>query len=153
MRRIMNSKYVLDSYAWVEYSIGSSMGEFVKEILELASCYTPSIVISELSYKFTRENKREEWMKFLRFIKLRTEIILLDVVLSDESGEQKFILRQKEKKMGLADAIIYQTANSLNAQLVSGNIHFEKISNVIYLKNPQILIKELNLLKKSQKKK
>ena len=57
----MNYKYVLDSYAWVEYIIGSPMGRFVQLFLDMAElCYTPSIVIAELSTKFEREDKQKE---------------------------------------------------------------------------------------------
>jgi len=70
--KITSFKYALDSYAWIEYAIGSTMGEFVKEVLELAICFTPSIVIAELSFKFTNEQNVEDWLKLLKFIKVKT---------------------------------------------------------------------------------
>jgi len=147
-KKITSFKYALDSYAWIEYAIGSTMGEFVKEVLELAICFTPSIVIAELSFKFTNEQNVEDWLKLLKFIKVKTQTVPLDESLSNKSGEQKFFLRKLEKKIGLSDAIIYQTSISIGARLISGDDHFKNIPNVIFLKNVQIIEKELQLLKK-----
>ena len=51
MKIIMNYKFALDSYAWIEYAIGSQMGEFINFIIKYTTCITPSIVIAELSDK------------------------------------------------------------------------------------------------------
>jgi len=132
----MNYRYVLDSYAWVEYIIGTRMGRFVQSFLEMAEqCYTPSIVIAELSTKFERENKQKEWEMFFKFIKNKSSIVPLDSNLANQSGKMKIELREKEKTIGLADAIIYQTAINLNASLITGDKHFEDFPEIIYLKD------------------
>lgn len=138
MRIIMSYRFVLDSYAWVEYAIGSKMGGFVDFILKKSSCITPSIVIAELSDKFHRESKLSEWLILFKFIKHNSRVISLDDNLAEKSGRCKLTLRNMqepgEKKIGLADAIIYQTAIDHNSKLVTGDEHFEKIKNVISLK-------------------
>ena len=141
----MNYRYVLDSYAWVEYIIGTPMGRFVQLFLEMAEqCYTPSIVIAELSTKFERENKRKEWEIFFKFIKNKSSIIPLDSELANQSGIMKIKLRAKEKTIGLADAIIYQTAINLNASLITGDKHFEHFPEIIYLKDSNRVKTALN---------
>ncbi|MHA1673355.1 MAG: type II toxin-antitoxin system VapC family toxin [Promethearchaeota archaeon] len=142
--KIMSYKIVFDSYAWVEYFIGSPMGKFVEEFLEKAEqCYTPSIVIAELSTKFEKENRQKEWETTCKFIRNKTVIIPLDLELANQSGKRKIILRKKAKTIGLADAIIYQTALSLEAILLTGDEHFENFHEVIYLKNAGMVEKEL----------
>ncbi len=139
MMRIMSYKFVIDSYAWVEYLLGSTAGKFVDFLLKNASCITPSIVIAELSDKFHREKNLKEWQILCKFIKHKTEIISLDAILADHSGKCKNFLRRQqlpnERKVGLADAIIYQTSISQDSRLVTGDEHFESSKSVVYLKN------------------
>jgi len=131
----MSYKFVLDSYAWVEYSLGSTMGKFVDFLLKNTSCITPSIVIAELSDKFHREKNLKEWQILFKFIKHKTEIISLDAMLAHQSGECKNFLRgqqqSSEKKVGLADAIIYQTSISQDSRLVTRDEHFEATKEVV----------------------
>ena len=134
----MSYRVVLESYAWVEYAIGSQMGDFVDFILKNTSCITPSIVIAELSDKFHREKKLSDWQILFKFIKHNSRIIPLDANLAEKSGGCKLTLREMqkpgEKKVGLADAIIYQTSLDQNCKLVTGDEHFEEINDVVYLK-------------------
>ncbi|MHA1718353.1 MAG: PIN domain-containing protein [Promethearchaeota archaeon] len=134
----MNYKFALDSYAWIEYAIGSQMGEFINFIIKYTTCITPSIVIAELSDKFHRENNLDDWRVLFKFIKHNSTIISLNGVLAEKSGGRKKFLRDqqesKEKKIGLADAIIYETALSQDCKLVTGDEHFANTKNVIYLK-------------------
>jgi len=135
----MSVKLALDSYAWVEYASGSQIGEFVDFLLNHAECITPSIVIAELSDKFHREERIGEWQVLYKYIKHKTTIITLDGDLADLSGGCKKWLRDsqkaREKKAGLADAIIYQTALLKGCKLVTGDEHFEAVADVVYLKS------------------
>jgi predicted nucleic acid-binding protein len=128
----MTSKYVLDSYAWVEYFGGTHKGKKVKELLESRTCFTPSIVIAELSNKYERENK--DWGICSSFIQLNSEIISLDFPIAEKSGKIKQIIRKKYKsKFGLADAIILATAREFNAKVVTGDQHFKHLKNTEFL--------------------
>jgi predicted nucleic acid-binding protein len=150
----MKYKFVIDSYAWVEYAIGSNMGEFVEFLLNNTECFTPSIVIAELSDKFHRENKLKDWGLLYKFIKNATQIIPLSDKLAFQSGQQKIKLREKqkpgEKKVGLADAIIYQTSLNHEAKLVSGDEHFKNIKNVLYLKKMAKIKQEMKKIIESE---
>ena len=52
----MGELFVLDTFAWVEYFIGSERGERVKNFIETNNCVTPTIVIAEISAKYVSEN-------------------------------------------------------------------------------------------------
>jgi predicted nucleic acid-binding protein len=53
-------KYLIDSYAWIEYFIGSEAGEKVKPIIEdLEEKLTPTICLAEI-YAKTLEVEGEE---------------------------------------------------------------------------------------------
>jgi len=51
---------VLDSYAWIEYFLGSVSGRIVKEYLESEEVCTPSIVLVEVARKYLREGINED---------------------------------------------------------------------------------------------
>jgi len=61
----MSNSYVIDTFAWVEYALGTEMGAFVAELLNApdSTLYTPAIVIAELSFKFNNENIGD-WARF-----------------------------------------------------------------------------------------
>jgi len=132
------------------------MGDFVEFLLNNAECFTPTIVIAELSDKFHRENKLKDWILLYKFIKNATQTIPLGDNLAFQSGQQKTKLREKqqtgEKKIGLADAIIYQTSLNQGAKLVSGDEHFKNIKNVLYLKNMSKITQEMKKIKESKLK-
>jgi predicted nucleic acid-binding protein len=146
----MNKIYVLDSFAWVEYVLGSPMGSFVEYLLKIpdVELITPSIVIAELSFKFQLE-QNPKWDMLRKFIKIKTKSIDLTYEMAEKSGTQKLQLRKTIKGIGLADAIIYQTSIEMSAKLVTGDPHFEMIKDVVYLARPEDIEKEKDILKVS----
>ncbi len=131
----MSYKFVLDTYALVEYATGTEMGQVVKEALDHGQCITPSIVIAELASKYCRENRSQEWEPMLKFLKAKTHVLPLDTSLASKSGIQKVSLRKRIKDISLVDSIVYQVAIDSGANLVSGDEHFETFLDVIYLKH------------------
>jgi len=129
-----NTEYLLDTYAWVEYFIGSKEGEKVKNLIEDQIFHTSIISIAELSDKYHRENLSSEWQKRYQFIVSKSSILPCSLKIMKNSGFRKLELRKKEKTIGLVDAIIVETAIQHNLILVSGDLHFETLDNVYYLK-------------------
>ena len=50
-----SSKYIIDSYAWIQYFRASKLGEIAKKYIESEDSITPTIVVSEISRKLTKE--------------------------------------------------------------------------------------------------
>jgi predicted nucleic acid-binding protein len=96
----------------------------------------------------------KDWGLLYKFIKNATQIIPLSDKLAFQSGQQKIKLREKqkpgEKKVGLADAIIYQTSLNHEAKLVSGDEHFKNIKNVLYLKKMAKIKQEMKKIIESE---
>lgn len=129
----MSHKYVLDSFAWVEYFRGTKKGETVKECLEEGGCITPTIVLAELSDVYERE-ENSHWEKDLAFIMSKTTIADLDRETASEAGKIKNeVKRQQEPKFGLADAIVLATARKLAAKVLTGDQHFKKLPETILI--------------------
>lgn len=127
----MNDMFVIDSFAWIEYFLGSERGEKVREFIEKSDCITPTIVIAELSAKYSSENK--EFSDKLKFIKFNSRIAALNDEIADASGKIKFQQKKVKKDFGIADSIIYATALSYNAKVITGDQHFEDIKESIMI--------------------
>jgi len=134
----MSSSFVIDTYAWVEYLLGSKAGEKAKEYIEGGPCMTPSIVLSELRRWYLREieagrrTDREMRMHFA-FLESAAEIVPLDAPLALKAGETDFVMKKRIKNWPLTDSIVYTTAKSRAAQLVSGDPHFKGLEDVIFI--------------------
>jgi len=129
-----NNNYLLDTYAWIEYFIGSKNGEIVKELIKTGNVSTSVISISELSDKYYRDGLLNEWNKRFQFILNKSKILSLTLAIAKNSGLRKWNLRKKNKTIGLADAIIYETAIQYNLKIVTGDMHFKKLENILFLK-------------------
>ena len=121
--------YVIDSYAWVEYFKGTKRGEIAKEFIETKENATASIIITELSEKYERENKSFE--EDMQFILSRTKIVPLNAEIALESGKVNCVNKKKIKNWGMADAIILATANILGAKVVTGDEHFRNLNSIM----------------------
>ncbi len=52
---------MIDTYAWIEFFIGSEKGKIVKKyLLSENEIYTPSVVLAEIAGKYLRENISEK---------------------------------------------------------------------------------------------
>lgn len=126
----MSFKYLIDSFAWIEYYLGEDIR--LKLLIETKEIATPTIVIAELSDKFAKEN--EDFKDFFQFISSRSKIIPLSVEIALGSGKFKSQMRKKHKQFGLADAIIYLSAKLNNSKLLTGDPHFKGLDNVEFVK-------------------
>ncbi len=135
----MNSKYVIDAYAWIEYFRASKYGETAKEYIEGADSVTPSIVVAEVSRKLQKEielgNETPEGrLKRLEFINATSQVVELDFELAVVAGKTDCDMKKKEKGWGLADSIVLCTARSLKGKVVTGDEHFRDLKEVVFIK-------------------
>ena len=127
----MDEKYVIDSFAWIEYFLGTKKGEKVAQYIASKNAITPTIVIAELSAKYSKDGK--DFSDKLKFIKFNTSIAILNDEIAEFSGRIRTKERKKKSTFGMADAIIYATALKLKAKIVTGDPHFNDIGEVILI--------------------
>ena len=125
----MSYDYVIDSYAWIEYFIGTEKGEIAKEYIEGKKSATSSITIAELTEKYKRENK--EFGEDFNFIISQTKIVDIDSKMALLAGKINFENKKKIKGWGMADSIILATAQLLNAKVVTGDSHFRELNSIM----------------------
>ena len=123
--------YVIDSFAWFEYFLGSHAGTKAKPFIEAGSGLTPTIVIAKLADKYTRE--RMSFSDKLSFILLRTQDVGLDVALARKAGALNEERKRIAKRWGLADSIVLATARAHNAKIITGDEHFRDLDDEVIM--------------------
>jgi predicted nucleic acid-binding protein len=124
--RVPTENYVIDSFAWFEYFIGSIRGEKARPFIESGNGITPTIVIAELSEKYKRA--RVPFGDDLSFISIKTRVLPLDTEIADSAGVLSHERKSKVKRWGLADSIVLATARANEAKVVTGDEHFRDLS-------------------------
>ncbi|MEK6904587.1 MAG: PIN domain-containing protein [Nanoarchaeota archaeon] len=121
---------VFDTYAWIEYFLGSEKGKIVESYLK-EKPITPFIVLLELSYRADKEGW--DFKKYLDFIKLNSKVTGLteDFILDFGSLYNK--TKRKIPKIGMADIIILMTSVKENASILTGDSHFKDLKDVIFI--------------------
>ncbi|MEM2911710.1 MAG: type II toxin-antitoxin system VapC family toxin [Candidatus Bathyarchaeia archaeon] len=128
-------RYIIDSYAWIEYFMGTKAGEKAKPIIEgLEEKITPTVCLAEVYAKTTKAESAELAEKQRTFIKEKSALAPLDEKIAVESAKIDGEMKKKIKGWGLADSIVYATANAKNAEIVTGDEHFKNLKNVIFIK-------------------
>lgn len=137
-QEVYTPKYIIDTWAWVEYFKGSEMGKLVMDKIELADNYTPTLVLAELRRWFTY-NQKESFDDLLRFIKDRSTI--LDKVTEKTAikggefrGRDEYVKRPKGKNpMSTVDGILMAMAEEKKMKVVTGDSDFEKFPYAEYI--------------------
>ena len=137
-RPSMSYSFVIDTFAWVEYLIGSTRGRSAKKYIESGKAGTPTIVLVELTKWFLREveARRRTLMEMnnaFEFIRATTLSIDLDERLAKTAGETGFLMKKRIQDWPMADSIVYATAKTAGATVVTGDAHFKLLENVTML--------------------
>jgi len=130
---------VLDSYAWIEYFLGTETGKTVRERLKTEEIVTPSIVLAEVARKYLRQQMKEsEVLRRLIFISANSKIadINSNLGLSAASAYLELLekaKRERLKKPSLVDGIVLATGRAFKARILTGDEHFKELSAVAYI--------------------
>lgn len=112
----------LDTSAWLAYYFAESAA--VKEVVESnALIVTSALSIFEIKKKLL--SLRKDVQELLQFISARSELIPLTVPLAEQAANIAV-----ENRLGAMDALIYTTAQSRQAELVTGDNDFRGLPNV-----------------------
>lgn len=123
------TKFLLDTWAWIEYFEGSEIGRKVDEkIRSEDEIYTSIVTLAELSDNFHRKDviTGYSWEEIREFVETKTEILPVTPEDSSKAGKTKAEERKEMKDFGLMDAIILETARRKEAKPISGDPHLQK---------------------------
>lgn len=116
----------MDSYAWLEYFMGTESGKKVKEIIdsEADEKLTPSICLAEIYSKILRTEDEKKAELRRAFIKSRSALIPLTEEVAVEAAKVDVNMKKKVQGWGLADSIVLSTARNRSGKVVTGGQHF-----------------------------
>jgi uncharacterized protein len=119
---------VVDTSAWIEWLIGSTTGLRVADAIPDPSAWlVPTIVQLELSKWLTREQGEDAADKVIAFSETLV-VAPLDTAVALLAAELC-----RRHKLATADAVVYATAVSREADLVTCDAHFEGLADVILI--------------------
>lgn len=126
------SKYILDSYAWIEYFDGSAAGGKVKKILENEECFTCSLSIAEVTIKLLKNGKNPE--DAYTSMALFSKELPVTNELAFEAGKTYVEKRKNIKDIGIVDAILMTQAKENRLTIVTGDRdHFKHEKNIVFI--------------------
>jgi predicted nucleic acid-binding protein len=129
----MIEKYVIDAYAWIEYLIGSKAGGKVKSVLEDAAneTYTCAVTVAEVVSKTAREGR--DFETAYDILLSNSQIVNVDEETSKEAGVLHCEMRKTIKDFGLADAYVLAVARTVNAKILTGDLHFRGVKEAVLI--------------------
>jgi len=129
----MTSRYVVDSYAWIEYLDGTEIGRKVSDLIKGNNeIFTSALTVTEVVSKAARKSKDAKIAYDI--LTSNSKIIDADEELSFQAGLLHHEMRKTVKDFGLADAYILATAGKLKAKIVTGDLHFKNMKEAVLIK-------------------
>ena len=119
---------VLDSSGWIELLSGSSRAKLYQPVLRAGRLLVPAIVRYEVA-RYTLSQGGEPSMELALRALSRFEFVPMDAALADSAAR----LAQRHK-FSLADALVYATAQSWQAELWTQDRHFAMLPNVKFFR-------------------
>ena len=126
--------YIIDSYAWVEYFIGSKKGEALKKLFgdEANKFLTIECCLVEILGWTLKNNK--DFNQILTIIKANSKICIITEHNWINAGKERFEQKKIQKNFGLIDAIILTKQKEFGCRIITGDKHFKNMRDVFFLR-------------------
>ncbi|MBK9963867.1 MAG: type II toxin-antitoxin system VapC family toxin [Holophagales bacterium] len=119
---------LIDSSGWLEVFRGGPHADRVARLLaDPAEVLTPTIAIYEVYKVLKRDASEEDALQAVAWM-LRTNVVPLSETLALEAADASL-----EHALAMADAIVYTTARSRGAELVTTDADLEGLPGVVFL--------------------
>ncbi|MEA2036789.1 MAG: type II toxin-antitoxin system VapC family toxin [Nanoarchaeota archaeon] len=120
---------LLDSWCWIEYFNGTKYSKKIAEYIDSDKQLFISVINLAEVYKVALNKKSEKVAnEIVSYMMSRCFIIPIEAEIALNAA--KFNV---QRNVGLGDSLIYISAKTHNLTLVSGDPHFKKEKEVIYL--------------------
>lgn len=126
-----SDNFIIDSYGWIEYFSDGKLAEEYSKFIEKsnpANYFTPAIIIYEVYKKFKSNYSEEDAITAIAHIENCTKVIDIDTNYSILGADTSL-----NKKLPMADALIYGVATHLNAKLITSDKYFQRLANVVFV--------------------
>lgn len=120
---------LVDSCGWLEYFSGGPLADTYEQYLKKKNdLIIPTIVLYEVYKKIKRETAEENASLAAAQMESSGIIISLNESIALLAADCSI-----EHALPMADAIVYATAKTENASLISSDVHFKGLANVKYI--------------------
>ncbi len=127
MTSVPFQRCVVDTSAWIEYLMGTTLGlKMAPSFPNQKRCIVPTLVQLELSKWMLREVGDDEADQVIAYTQ-ECLVTPLDTTIALLAAQMN-----KDHKLATADAIVYATALNKGAKLLTCDAHFEHLPDVIY---------------------
>ena len=125
--------YLFDTYAWIEYLLGSKKGTIVKKIIDNPknNIITLDSCIAEVYLWCLREGK--DFRFSFNLIKNYSSIEQIHLTNWIEAAKIRHENRKKTSRFGIMDAIVLSKQKEIGCEILTGDKHFEDLKKVIFL--------------------
>jgi PIN domain nuclease of toxin-antitoxin system len=127
------TRYVFDSWAWIELLRGTEKGERVRRALEDERnvVLTCSVTVAEVVSKFGREGLDAEAP--YTAIVTSSKVVGLGSDDAREAGVLHAAMKKRRPNFSLADAVVLHLARKEKARVLTGDSDFEGIDEAVML--------------------
>jgi uncharacterized protein len=116
---------LVDTSAWIEWLMGSATGDrLAAHLPDQADWLVPTIVQLELAKWLTREVGEDKADQVIAFTQV-CQLVPLDTEIALAAAEAC-----REHRLATADAVIFATARSRGASILTCDAHFEGLPGV-----------------------
>jgi predicted nucleic acid-binding protein len=130
---MLMTRYVLDSWAWIEYFEGTSKGERVREAISDSrnEIFTHCVSAAEIVSKAKRTGKDVE--AIWGAITANSNVLEASIEDSKNAGIVHATTKAKNRNFSLADAFVLATARKIKGKVMTGDADFKNVDDVILL--------------------
>ena len=133
MNSTLMNRFVVDSWAWVEYLRGSRRGEKFRELIEEKSeLFTHAVSVAEIISKLRRENL--DYAEAWRTIASNSKIVVPSGTDALETGLLHASLKRERHNFSLADAFVLFSARENRARVLTGDPDFTGLKDAFIIR-------------------
>lgn len=125
-------RYVIDAWSWLEYLDGSEKGKAAAAKIEGGSAFTSIVTVAEVISAVARRGKNAS--AAYEFMASLSRVMAGNEIFAKEVGLLHSKMKQDRHNFGIADAFVLQTAKSLNAKVLTGDLDFEGLKEAEMLR-------------------
>ena len=127
------TRYMIDSWGWVEYLEGSPLGKIVRERIadDNNEIFTHVVSLAEIVSKVKRREKDPDtaWSAIMA----NSKIFRVTETDSKDAGLLHAKMKSRRPNFGLADAFVLSAARKLGAKVLTGDPDFADVEGAVML--------------------
>jgi len=125
--------YIIDTFAWVEYFIGSEMGKKVQTMINSNKnqFVTMECCLAELKGWCIRNTI--DFQEIASIVEANSKVIPVSKTIWINAAEIKSEMMKTRKDFGLIDALLLAKQKELKCRIITADKHFKNLKGIAFL--------------------